>query len=202
MHLAQRVGPYALILAAAIILAACARQKEPAQSLIAHIDSSVTAASAEAAKYVPEQLGDLQSRLIALKASYDRQNYEAVMTAGPAVLSAAQGLATAAAAKKDEILKAQGDRWTSLSGSVPAALTSIENRIELLSKPSGKKMAAGIDLTRARNRLDEAASLWSKAQGAFASGNMDEAVNAAQDVKTKIDSLAAFLKIDLPAGAA
>jgi hypothetical protein len=202
MHLVQRVGRYALISMAAIILAACTGQKEPAQKLINDIESTVTAASAEAAKYVPDQLADVQSKLGALKASFDKQDYAAVVMAAPAVLSAAQGLATAAAAKKDEVLKALNDQWTSLSGSLPGAVTAIQSRIDLLGKKSSKKMAAGIDLAAAKSGLSDATSLWSKAQAAFASGNMDEAVNTAKDVKAKIDALAASLKLDLPAPAA
>jgi hypothetical protein len=187
---------------AAIILAACAGQKEPAQKLLADIESTVTAASTEAAKYVPDQLADVQSKLGALKASFDKQDYPAVVMAGPAVLSAAQGLATAAAAKKDEVLKALNDQWTSLSGSLPGAVTAIQNRIDLLSKKSSKKMAAGIDLAAAKSGLSDTSSLWSKAQAAFASGNLDEAVNTAKDVKAKVDALAASLKLDLAAPAA
>ncbi len=50
-----------------------------------------------------------RSKLGGLKASFDKQDYAAVVTGAPAVLSAAQGLATAAAAKKDEVLKALND---------------------------------------------------------------------------------------------
>ena len=198
MHLLQRVSRYALISMAAILLAACAGQKQPAQKLINDIDSTVAAASTEAAKYVPEQLADVQSKLGALKASYDKQDYAAVVMAAPAVLSAAQGLATAAAAKKDEVLKALNDQWTSLSGSLPGAVTAIQSRIDLLSKKSSKQMAAGIDLDAAKSGLNDATSLWSKAQAAFASGNMDEAVNTAKDVKAKVDAVAGSLKLDLP----
>lgn len=202
MHLLQRVSRYALISMAAILLAACAGQKQPAQKLINDIDSTVAAASTEAAKYVPDQLADVQSKLGALKASYDKQDYAAVVMAGPAVLSGAQGLATAAAAKKDEVLKALNDQWTSLSGSLPGAVTAIQSRIDLLSKKSSKKMAAGIDLEAAKSGLNDATSLWSKAQAAFASGNMDEAVNTAKDVKAKVDAVAASLKLDLPSTSA
>ncbi len=41
------------------------------------------------------------------------------ISGAPAVLAAAQSLATAAAAKKDEVLKALNDKWTALAGSVP-----------------------------------------------------------------------------------
>jgi hypothetical protein len=42
-------------------------------------------------------------------------------------------------------------------------------------------------------------SLWSKAQAAFATGNLDEAVKTAQDVKSKVEPLASGLKLDLSA---
>ena len=202
MHMVQRVSHYALISMAALIMAACAGQKEPAQKLISDIESTVTAASTEAAKYVPDQLADVQSKLGGLKASFDKHDYAAVVTGAPAVLSAAQNLATSAAAKKDEILKALNDQWTGFSGILPAAVTALQNRIDLLSKKSSKKLAAGIDLDTAKAGVGDAASLWSKAQAAFAAGNLDEAVSTAKDVKAKVEALAASLKLDLTAPAA
>jgi hypothetical protein len=59
-----------------------------------------------------------------------------------------------------------------------------------------------MDLDAAKSSLDEAASLWSKAQAAFAGGSMDEAVRTAQDVKIKVEAVAATLKLDLAAPAA
>ena len=49
MQVIQRFSRHAMICAAAIILAACASQKEPAQKLIGDIEATVTAASGEAA---------------------------------------------------------------------------------------------------------------------------------------------------------
>jgi hypothetical protein len=181
------------------MLAACAGQKVPAERLIAEIQTTVTAASTEAAKYIPDQLMAVQTQLGALQASFDKKDYAAVVTGAPAVLGAAQSLATDAAAKKDEVLKALNDKWTALAGSVPGYLTAIENRIDFLSKKANKKAAAGIDVDGAKSALGDAMSLWSKAQAAFASGNMDEAVGTAQNVKSKVDAVAAALKLDLAA---
>lgn len=201
MQIFQRVSQYAAISMAVIILAACASQKEPAQKLIGDIESTVAAASTEAAKYVPDQLADVQAKLSGLKASFDKQDYAAVVTGGPAVLTAAQDLATAAAAKKDEVLKALNDEWTGLAGSLPGDVTAIQSRIDLLSKKSNKKQAKGIDLDAAKSGAADATSLWSKAQAAFAAGNLDEAVSTAKDVKAKVEAVAASLKLDLPAAA-
>ena len=186
---------------ALILLAACAGEKGPAQKFIADIDVTVTAASAEAAKYVPDQLIAVQSKLGDLKAAYDRQDYAAVTKAAPAVLAAAQDLATAAAARKDQVLKAQNDQWTDLAAAVPDYFPLIQKRVAFLSKKSNQKAAAGIDLSGATAGLADASALWSKAQAAFAAGNMKEAVGAAADVKSKLEAVAATLKLNLGAAA-
>jgi hypothetical protein len=186
---------YVLISLAAVMLAACAGQKEPAQKLLGDIEAAVNAASADAAKYVPDQLNDVQTKLDDLKAAFNRQDYKAVVTGAPPLLSEAQGLASAAAAKKADVMKGLNDAWSSLSGAVPGYENAIQSRIDLLSQKKNRKMAAGIDLAAAKSSLSDATSLWSKAQGAFGNGNMDEAVATAKDVKAKLDSLASSLKM-------
>jgi hypothetical protein len=195
-------GRFAFLSLAAMVLVACTGQKEPAQKLIADIEATTTAASPEAGKYVPDQLADVQAKLGALKASYAKQDYAAVVTGAPAVLGAAQALATDAAAKKDEALKIANDKWTALAGSVPGYLTAVQDRIDFLGKKANKKAAAGIDLDAAKAGAADANSLWSKAQAAFAGGNLDEAVNTAAQVKSKVEAVASSLKLDLGAPAA
>jgi hypothetical protein len=199
MQSLARVGRFVFLSVFAITMAACAGQKEPAQKLLADIEATVTAASTEAAKYVPDQLMDVQTRYAELKASFDKQDYAAVISGAPPVFAAAQTLATAAAAKKDEVLKALNDKWMVLAGTVPEYATAVQNRIDVLGKKSGKKAAAGLDLDAAKLSLDQATSLWSKAQAAFAGGNMDEAVRTAQDVKSRVEAVAATLKLELTA---
>jgi hypothetical protein len=192
-----RTARIASVAFALIALAACAGNKEPAQKLMADIEAVVMAASPEAAKYVPDQLAAVQTKLEALKASFDKQDYAAVVMDGPALLGLASSLATDAAAKKDAVLHALNDQWTGLAGSLPEYVTALRNRIEFLSKKSSKKLAAGIDLDSAKAGVADAASLWSKAQAAFAAGNLDEAVTTANQVKSKVEGVAATLKLNL-----
>lgn len=188
-------GRYALISAAAVMLAACAGDREPAQKMIGDIDAAVTAASADASKYVPDRLIDVQTKLDDLKSALNRQDYKAVLAAAPAVLSEAQGLAGAAAAKKAELTKDLNDAWNSLSGAVPEEVSAVQSRIDQLSQKKNRKLAAGIDLDAAKSGLSDATALWSKARGAFGNGNIEEAVSAAKEVKARLDTLEAGLKM-------
>ena len=184
---------------ATIVLAGCASQMEPAQRSISDIEAIVSAASPEAAKYVPDQLTDVQSKLGELKASFDKKEYAAVLTGAPAALSAAQSLAGAAAAKKDELTKALNEQWSGLAAVLPRSMTAIQSRLGLLGNKSTKQLAAGIDLDAAKDRLSNATSLWSKAQAAFATGNLTEAVTTATTVRSDLDHLASTLNMDLTA---
>src|SRR5258708_23105974 len=111
-----RIGVVSLM---TLMVAACAGQKVPAERLIAEIQATVTAASTEAAKYIPDELVAVQTQLGALQASFDKKDYAAVVTGAQAVLGAAQSLAPDAAAKKDEVRQALNAKWTGLGRSLP-----------------------------------------------------------------------------------
>src|SRR5580658_1047008 len=107
----------------AMVFAGCSNQKSSAQNLLWEIDATISAAEPEAAKYVPEQLADIRAKLAHLRDEFEKKDYAGVQSAGPAVLGSAQSLATAAAAKKDELLKTLNDDWTNLALAVPGEVT-------------------------------------------------------------------------------
>jgi exonuclease VII large subunit len=195
-----------LISLAALAIAACANDREPAQKMMSDIQAAIHAASQDAAKYAPDQLNDVQTKYDDLRTALTAQDYKGVLTRGPAVLTEAQGLATAAAAKKTELTQKLNEQWSSLSSAVPQEVTAIQSRIDMLGQKKNHKLAQeitkAIDLDAAKSALGDATSLWSKAQGAFGNGNMDEAVSAAKDAKAKLDTLAGTLKVELPSSGA
>ena len=188
-----------LTVTAALLLAACASQMEPAQTAIAGIESAISTASADAGKYVPEQLSAVQTKLSDLKAAFDKKDYKSVLAGAPALLSEAQGLLATAAMKKEAVMKVMSAEWTSMAASLPQLVSAVKSRVDMLSK--SHHAPAGVDLAAAKTGLADATAMWGKAQAAFSSGNVEEAVTAAREVKAKAEAAAAALKLKLPGAA-
>jgi hypothetical protein len=185
----------------ALILAACS-QRDPAQKLINDIDAAVSAASPDAAKYVPDDLIDVQKKAAELKASFDKKDYKAVVNAAPPVLAAAQSLATSSAVKKEQETKKRQLQWAALAAEVPGDINVIQSRIDFLGKPRNRKLASGVDLDAARGSLGDATLLWSNAQQAYTASRFEEAMADGNGAKGKLQALAASMKLDFSQPAA
>lgn len=190
-----RITKYLALYSAAFLIVACANQMEPAKNALANINGTLSAVSADAQKYVPDQLAAAQSKVAALTASYEKQDYASVLAGAPAALAEVNGLAAAASAKKDETLKAIGKEWRSLSTSVPQAVTAVQTRIDALSKT--KHAPKGVDVAAAKSGLADATAAWDNAKSTFNTGNASDAVTAAKDAMSKVTAAAAALKLDL-----
>jgi hypothetical protein len=193
----KTIHPYARFLAlvlAAVAIAGCANKMEPAQKAIADIEAAITAAGADATKYIPDQVQAVNDQLANLKAMFDKKDYKGVLAGAPAVLTAAQGLATEAAAKKTEMMDMYAGEWSNLASSVPQAVAAIQSRVDVLSK--SKKLPAGMDkaaLESVKTDLADANTMWTQATQAQAAGDLEQAVTLAQQVKTKADELLSTL---------
>jgi hypothetical protein len=191
----QRITGFLTLCSVAIVFVACANQMEPAKNALDNINTTLNSVSADAQKYVPDQFAEAQTKVAALTASFEKKDYAAVVAGAPAVLAEVNGLSGAAAAKKDEMVKALGNEWRSLAASVPQSLGAVQTRIDALSKT--KHVPRDIDLGAAKSALADATSAWDKAQEAFKAGNPADAVTAAKDAQGKIASSAAALKLNL-----
>jgi hypothetical protein len=191
----QRITRFLTLCSVALFLAACVNQMEPAKNALDNINNTLKSVSADAQKYIPDQFAQAQGKVAALTASYQKQDYAAVIAGAPAVLAEVRGLSGAVADKKDEMVKTMGSEWRSLAASVPQSLTAVQTRVDALSKT--KHVPKDVDLGAAKSGLADATSAWGKAQDAFKSGNLEDAVTAAKDAQTKLASAAAALKLNL-----
>jgi hypothetical protein len=203
MNLKSAFAGFLSLLMAAVLLAGCANQMEPARKAIADIEAAVAAAGPDAAQYIPDQLQAVTSQVASLKAKFDQKDYKGVLAAAPALLTQAQGLASAAASAKQAAeaaaLEALNAEWRTLATDLPAQLAAVASRVEILSK--SKKLPAGLDATSfdaVKTGTAEATTLWDQATAAQAAGNMEQAVTAARQVKGNLD--AAMTALGMTAG--
>ena len=189
----KTIQPYTRFIAlvlAAFAIAGCANKMEPAQKAIADIEAAVAAAGEDATKYIPDQVQAVNDQVANLRAMFDKKDYKGVLAAAPAVLTQAQGLASAAAARKTEMMDMYAGEWSTLASSVPQAVAAIQSRVDILSK--SKKLPAGMDaatLDGVKTGLADANTMWAQATEAQAAGDLEQAVTLAQQVKTRTDEL-------------
>ncbi len=197
MEQTRRLAKYFALISAVLLVAACTSRMGPAaKNAIDNINATLAAITPDAQKYVPDQLTSVQDKVAALSASYEKKDYGAVMAGAPGVLADVNGLSSAVAAKKDEILKALGDEWRTLAASIPQSVTAVQTKIDELSK--AKRVPKDIDLAAAKSGLADATAAWDNAQSAFKAGNPPDAVPMAKDAMTKLQAAAASLKLTLP----
>ena len=199
----KRIHSFRFLLAmlAGLALAACANLQEPAKKVLADAETTIAATSADAQQYVPDQYAAVTQKLADMKAAFDKQDYKSVVEGGPALMSEAKGLADAAAAKKREALEALNAQWTALAAQVPQTLSAIEASLATIKKTH--KLPKGVtkgEVGAANLGLADLKSAWTDATGAFGSGNLHGALDKANAVKAKADTIAAQLGIGKPAG--
>jgi hypothetical protein len=180
-------------LLALAIAAACTSQLEPAQKMLSDVTVTMAEVSSDASATVPEQYAEVQRQIGALQSRFDHEDYRAVIAEGPGVLAAVHQLGQTAAARKAEISQQLNAVWAQRAQKLPDEFATLEHRLDFLSAPANRRAAAGIDLIAAQNAVREAVSLWSKAQAAYAAGNLPEAVQTADVVQAKADALAQTL---------
>jgi hypothetical protein len=179
--------------AAALLLAACTSNMEPAHQAIANVSSALDANGDDAKRYVPEKYNEALAKLNAMKVAFNHQDYRDVIKG-----EAARGLKAAAVAGKDEYMKLAASEWASLSALVPKLLGVVEVRGQAIER--AKKRPEGLDLETARRTIVDARKMWTQAQAAADHGRVDTAVDSAKLAKRRCEQAAKALKIELPSG--
>lgn len=196
MQLAQRTRPFVILSLAGLIAVACAKNREPAERALMEIDNIVKQASADATRYLPDREAIVRAEVAELKASFEQADYSAVLARSPAVLAEVKDLATAVSLKKQEVTSELIREWTTLDASLPPLIGAVRVRIDMLTK--SKIPRKGVDLTRAKESIAAGDALWDKAESAFESGQLEDAVALLKDAKPEAEAAAAALQLTTP----
>jgi len=177
------------LVAVALLIAACAGQKGPAEKAVADMDASVAAIRDDAAKYAATELQQVDGAIASLKESLAKGDYKAVLAGAPAVTSQIASLQQTVTAKRDEAQAAMmtaTDQWKTLSSQVPDMVSAIQSRIDVLSQ--SKKLPKNISAASfqaAKDGLDFMQTNWTQATKQFGAGDPVSAVASAQAAQTK-----------------
>jgi len=160
--------------------------KGPAEAALKAADEAIAKVKPEAEKFVPDQFKSLTDAAAAAKANFDKGDYAAVLTAAKDLPAKASEVATAATAKKDELM----GQWNELSKDIPARLLDVTEKVNTLA--AMKKMPMGFDakkLDEIKKRLADMNATWPKASEAFTAGDIKGAIEIGASVKSAAEWL-------------
>ena len=179
-----------MLLSAAVLLsAACANQMEPAKRALEGIREVVNETSPDVAKYIPVELANVNVDLAELKFAQRKSDYATVLADAPTVLAGAKQLDRDAAAKKSEAMTALIVEWHTIDESLPPLVAVARARITAIAKI--KRVRKDVNLATAQSDLADALMLWDKAEAAFESGAIEDAVTIVKEAKPKAEAAAA-----------
>jgi len=187
-----------IIAVACLALIACSTAKAPADAAIKAADEALAGVKADASVYVPDQLKDVEDALATAKENFQKGEYQQALAGAKDLATKAKDLATAVAAKKDELTKS----WQDMSGGLPGMMDAIQKRVGILSK--SRRLPAGLDKDKfesAKASLATVTQTWTEASDAFKSGNLMDAVNKAKEVKDKATEIMNTLGMKVPEAA-
>src|SRR3979490_454663 len=110
----KKQSVWLLVTLAAVLVVGCANQKAPAEQAVAGTETALAAVRDNAQKYVPDQLQAVESQLAALKDSFAKGDYKAVLTGAPTLNSAISAMTDEPTAKKadaDSALAKAKEDW-------------------------------------------------------------------------------------------
>jgi hypothetical protein len=173
----------AILFAGMLFVAACdSAKKTAADATIKGAQTAYAAVADQAKEYVPDQAKDVQASIQSAKDAFDKGDYSAALEASKALPEKVKALATAAAAKKDELTA----KWNELSGSMPGLVSAVQTKVDALTKKH--KLPAG-----AADNMAAVKQAWGDASSAFQSGKLQDAMTKASEAKTKLTQLQTML---------
>jgi hypothetical protein len=198
----QRSGLFGAVLAG-VLLVACSPMKEPAEAALADANAAMQKIAADGQKYAPTEYAAVNEQFAAMKAAFDKKEYESVLNMVHKLAPNLKLLAETINNKKNEAMIALKDQWKNTARDLPGSLSAVETRIAELSKartlPKGVSKDA---LAGAGAALEAVKQGWADAQSARKSGNLEDAVAKGKAAESQLTELMASLGVNSKSAAA
>ena len=165
-----------------LLAAGCS--KGPAEAALKAADEAIAKVAPDAEKFVPDQFKTLTEAAAAAKASFDKGDYAAALASAKDLPTKATEVATAAAAKKDELM----GQWNVLAKDMPILVADWQKKFdELAASKKLPKTATPERIEELRGKLAEVNATWTKATDAFNAGDIKGALENGAGVKAAVD---------------
>ena len=172
------------IVAGTVLFSGCANNEEPARQALAAAETSLAEIRVDAAKYAPEELQQIESRLARVKDDLAKEEYTDVLGGATQLTKETATLKEVVVSKQTQDVAATHE-WEALREEVPKMVRAIENRVDSLS---GTKLPEDLDkesFESAKAALESMKSQWAEASAAFEAGNAILAADKARMVQAK-----------------
>lgn len=178
----------ALLAAAAVALAGCASQKEPAEQALAAIEKTMEGSGAQVQKYLPERYPEVEAKVQALRDALAQEKYRDVVADAPAVADLLKRAVADSAIRRAQVRVELEAEWDDILKSLPAMIQAVDRKIAV----QGSRPPKGMDQAGWKAMIDSYDATrdgWSKAAAEMSAANFEETVLAGRDAKTKIAAI-------------
>ena len=182
---------------ACLVMVACSPMKDPAEAALADANAAMQKIGPDAQKYAPTEYAAVNEQVEAMKAAFDKKEYEAVLNMVHKLAPNLKLLAETINNKKSEANIALKTQWAGMARDVPTSLSAVEARIAELNKTH--KLPKGVSkdaLAAAGTSVDAVKQGWNDAQSARTAGNLEDAVAKGTATQAKLSELTASLGMD------
>ena len=176
----------------AFALAACAGQKGPAQQSLTELDAAFAKVAEMGQKYMPEEYAEVDAQIAALRASFDKGDYGAVVAGAPKAAAAIRKLQADSIIAKADYAKQMNEEWAEFSRTMPDTIIAVDKQISRASS----RLPKGMDRDTFKQVVadfDAAKKTWEGAAELGNAGKYEEAVMESRKVKEVVDATMAAL---------
>lgn len=197
----MRISQMFLSFSAAVLLAACTSQEEPAKNAVAQGEAALSEARADAQKYAAEELKAPEATLAKFKDAVAKKEYKTVLEGIPQFNDEMKKLNETITVNKTAEAAATTE-WQALNNEVPKAVEEIEARMKTLSAGRLPKDVTKENFEAAKAGIEPLKAQWAEASAAATQGNLLEAADKGRQVKMKAEEIKSQLALTAPPAAA